>query len=258
LLSQGVLDTLQLAALTREGGLLEDPELLRLADPTQVFYVGVSLGSIEGAVVERDRPVVPRAVFHVAAAPGRRCSSAPATGPCSRISSSPACRRRGTASSATRCRSSTGIRWTPRTTSPSCDEQPLLWQEAIGDDQVPNLTTETLMRGVGATLLEPSVSVPIGIVSSAAPTHPRGVSSTPELGIPPTSTGRLRRRAAHGVPREWEGTKEQVLRFLDPEIRGRRALLREGPVQCFESRGVSDRSPAAVPPRTTRRSTVTS
>ncbi len=76
------------------------------------------------------------------------------------------------------------------------------------------------MRGVGATLLAPEVEVPVGIVSDANPSAPAWSQLDPQLGIPPDVNRPAPRTGAHGVPRTWEGTKAQVLRFLDPDDPG--------------------------------------
>ena len=99
--------------------------------------------------------------------------------------------------------------------------QPVLWQEAIHDEQVANLTTESLARGVGATLLSPSATTPWGLESGEAPL------SGPVLAEfdPLTEVVHLTNRpsevtGAHDAPRGWEGTKLQTLRFLDPDDPG--------------------------------------
>jgi hypothetical protein len=216
LLSQGVLDTLQLSALTREGGLLEDPALLGVADPTQVFYVGVSLGSIEGAVVDAIDPSFRAALLHVGGSTWSTMLERSSNWPVFEdllVAGVPSARDRQLGYALSQ------LYWDPVDPAnyvAELQQRSVLWQESIGDDQVPNLTTETLMRGVGATLLEPSVSVPVGIASSATPTTPAWSQLDPELGIPPDVNRPAPKTGAHGVPREWEGTKEQVLRFLDP------------------------------------------
>jgi hypothetical protein len=219
-LSQGVLDTLQLAALTREGGLLEDPALLGVADPTQVFYVGVSLGSIEGAVVQAIDPSFRAAVLHVGGSTWSTMLERSSNWPVFEdllVAGVPSPRDRQLGYALSQ------LYWDPVDPAGYVAElrqRSVLWQEAIGDDQVPNLTTETLMRGVGAPLLEPAVSVPVGIASSATPIAPAWSQLDPELGIPPDVNRPAPKTGAHGEPREWEGTKEQVLRFLDPEDPG--------------------------------------
>jgi hypothetical protein len=220
LLSQGVLDTLQLTALTRDGGLLDDPALLGVADPTQIFYVGVSLGSIEGAVVDAIDPSFRAALLHVGGSTWSTMLERSSNWPVFEdllVAGVPSARDRQLGYALSQ------LYWDPVDPAnyvAELRERKALWQESIGDDQVPNLTTETLMRGVGATLLEPSVSVPIGIESSATPSTPAWSQFDPELGIPPDINRPAPVTGAHGEPRKWEGTKEQVLRFLDPEDPG--------------------------------------
>lgn len=220
LLSQGVLDTLQLSALTREGGLLEDEALLGVADPDQVFYAGISLGAIEGAVVQALDPSFHAALLHAGGSTWSTMLERSSNWPVFEellVAGVPSAKDRQLAYALSQ------LYWDPVDPAgyvAELRERPILWQEAIGDDQVPNLTTETLMRGVGATLLEPAVAVPFGMASSGSPTVPAWSQLDPQLGIAPDVNRPAPRTGAHDVPREWEGTKQQVLRFLDPDDPG--------------------------------------
>jgi hypothetical protein len=220
MLSQGVLDTLQLSALVRDGGLLDDPALLGLGDPTQVYYVGISLGSIEGAVVQALDPSFRAAVLHVGGSTWSTMLERSSNWPVFEdllVAGVPSAKERQLGYALSQ------LYWDPVDPASYATDlatRPILWQEAVGDDQVPNLTTETLMRGVGAKLLEPAVSVPFGIESTSQPMAPAWSQLDPELGMPPDVNRPAPRTGAHAVPRIWEGTKQQVLRFLQPDDPG--------------------------------------
>ena len=97
----------------------------------------------------------------------------------------------------------------------------VLWQESIGDDQVPNLTTEILARGVGAKLLQPSVTTPFGLETVTGPTQgPAMAQFDSEIGVPPPTNRPSADTATHETPRLWEGAKAQTLLFLDDEAPG--------------------------------------
>jgi hypothetical protein len=230
LLTQGVLDTLQLAALTRAGGLLDDPALLGLANRDQVFYAGVSLGSIEGAVVLALDPAFPAAVLHVGGSTWSTMLERSSNWPVFEdlvVADVPSAKERQLGYALTQ------LYWDPVDPADyavDLRERDILWQEAIGDDQVPNLTTETLMRGVGATLLAPEVEAPIGFTAAPHPRAPVWSQFDPELGIPPNINRPAPVTGAHGEPRKWEGTMVQVLRFLDEDDPGAaQSYCGEGP-----------------------------
>jgi hypothetical protein len=223
MLAQGVLDTIQLSSLVRDGGLLDDPALLGLPDPDALFYFGVSLGSIEGAVLQALDPGFDAAVLHVGGSAWSTMLERSSNWPVFEdlvVADVPSARERQLAYAATQ------LFWDPVDPAGYTAEladRPILWQQAIGDEQVPNLTTELLLRGVGAPLLEPAVDVPEGIETIAGPVleGPAFSQFDPERGLPEESNRPAEVTGAHETPRTWDGMKAQTIRFLDRDDPGR-------------------------------------
>ena len=100
-------------------------------------------------------------------------------------------------------------------------ERSVLWQEAIGDEQVPNITTEILARGAKAPLMTPSANLPPLLDLAEAPASgPILVQFDSEYGMPPEGNRPAEVTGAHDAPRHWEGQQAQVLHFLDPDEPG--------------------------------------
>jgi hypothetical protein len=215
-LAQGVANTLALIALVDEGGLLDDPIFEGLANPDALRYHGISLGGIEGATTLANTDRIPHGVLHVGGSTWstmlERSKNWGSFEPLVEAAiDSPADRQL--------LYSLTQLFWDP--VDPANHGHKLagrsvLWQIALGDDQVPNLTSWTLARAAGASLLEPyGVAVP-GLSAAPGPlAGPAVAQFDPETtdheatNRPSPSTG------AHDTPRGWEGSKRQTLRFLD-------------------------------------------
>lgn len=220
-LAQGVANTVALRKLATEGSLFEDPIFQGKADPSTLRYYGISLGGIEGAVLLALDPAIPHGVLHVGGSTWstmlERSSNWPVFEDLVAYGHhSPADRQLLYAL--------TQLFWDQVDPASYVDElsgRSLLWQESIGDEQVPNLTTESLARGVGATLLAPSVSPVHGLDSAEGPVWgPALVQFDPQVGLPPDQNRPAPVSGAHGAPRLWNGTMEQVLHFLDPTTPG--------------------------------------
>ena len=157
-----------LLALVQEGSLLEHTFFTgdsgqQLGDPDTVVYYGISLGGIEGQVFMAQDPGVEAAVLHV---PGgfwstmlERSTQWPLfelvmedTVP------SPHDRQLLYAISQLFWDPVDPVSWTGE-----LGAQTILMQEAIGDEQVPNMTTEALARSIGLPLLSPEVRLPYGL-----------------------------------------------------------------------------------------------
>ena len=216
-LSQGVANTVALRKLVTEGGLLDDPLLEGKADPSTLRYFGISLGGIEGAVLMAVDPEIPHGVLHVGGSTWSTMLERSSNWPtfeelASFAHESPADRQLLYAASQ--------LFWDeadPASFAVELQGRSVLWQESIGDEQVPNLTTESLARGAGATLLTPAVTAVHGLATGAAPLQgPVLAQFDPQVGLPAEQNRPAEVSGAHGAPRHWNGTIEQTLRFLDP------------------------------------------
>ena len=216
-LGQGVANTLALSAWLREGDLADDPELLGLPDRSTLLYYGISLGSIEGAVMLSQQQAITHAVLHVGGSAWSTMLERSSNWPQFELlvsNSVPEPKDRQLLYAASQ------LFWDEGDPASFIDDlagRSLLWQESMEDDQVPNLTTELLGRSVGAKLLTPSVTSPSGFPVGAAPMEGPAMSQfDPQLEPCEDANRPCERTGAHGVPRRWEGTKLQTLRFLDP------------------------------------------
>lgn len=216
-LAQALANQQALVRLVLEGGLLEDPELGGLADPGRLYYYGISLGGIEGAVLLAHEPRLEHAVLHAAGSTWstmlERSFAWQSLEPLV-VESVPSPRDRQILYAASQ------LWWDPvdpATVAAELAGRSILWQECLGDDMVPNLSTELLARGVGATLLTPSTTAPEGIPTAAGPlTGPALFQFDPELEPPPDANRPAERTHAHNIPRLWESAIAQTARFLDP------------------------------------------
>jgi len=100
---------------------------------------------------------------------------------------------------------------------------PVLLQEALHDEQVPNLTTRALARAANFPAVGPMVEEPWAIARVAAPTP--GLSSAyvqydPLREAPVDANRPAAVTGAHGAPRNWPGYRLQTLTFLDRRTLG--------------------------------------
>ena len=96
-------------------------------------------------------------------------------------------------------------------------EATVLWQESIGDEQVPNLSTRALVRSVGAPQMAPVVEDSYGIEVVDGPLPPGAIAMTqfdPETELPPDGNRPAPVTRAHNRPRLWDGTQTQIIQFL--------------------------------------------
>ena len=217
-LTQGVANTLALASLVADGDLLTDPVFGGLGQRDALRYFGISLGGIEGAttLANADPAVLRYGVFHVGGSTWstmleRSKNWSSFEGLVEAGIESPADRQSLYALSQ--------LFWDPVDPAVYADrlvDREVLWQIALGDDQVPNLTSWTLARGAGATLLSPAATPVPGLDEGAAPTRGPAVAqfdpeTTDYEGVnrPSPETN------AHDLPRLWPGMQAQVRRFLD-------------------------------------------
>ena len=111
----------------------------------------------------------------------------------------------------------------------------IIWQEAIGDEQVANMTTRMLARAAGASHLEPVVEAVDGIPVMEGPVDlPGYVQLDPEVTMPDEENRPATPSGAHSNPRTWPGVRRQVREFLDWESPGN-LLHFCGDAPCSES-----------------------
>ncbi|MSQ03028.1 MAG: hypothetical protein EXR71_14260 [Myxococcales bacterium] len=215
MLVQGVVDTRALAVLLRDGALLADPLFAGLADPATIWYYGISLGGIEGAVTLANQDVVSRGVLHVGGAAWATMLERSSNWPpfdivVTRTFPDPWDRQLLYAT--------TQLYWDsvdPATYADRLAGGTWLWQQSMGDEQVPNVTTELLARSVGLPLGTPAVTTPLGLAPSAMPLTGAALTQFDPEVEPPDATNRpASRSGAHAAPRMWEGTQAQAAHFL--------------------------------------------
>lgn len=219
-LAQGVANAAALVKLIQDGDLLDDPLFAGLADRSTLRYYGISLGGIEGAVLTSQTPALSHAVLHVGGSTWstmleRSVHWTLFEDALLRTLPDPGDRQLAYAASQ--------LFWDPVDPANYTDdlrERSVLFQLAVGDDQVPNLSTYTLARGVGATVLSPSPHPVAGLSEQAAPGTPAIALFDPEQGNDEASNRPATDTTSHETPRTWEGAKLQVLRFLEVDDPG--------------------------------------
>ncbi|HMV69650.1 MAG TPA: hypothetical protein PKA64_22600 [Myxococcota bacterium] len=220
-LIQGVANTEALIQLVVDGDLLTDPIFRGLPDRETFRYYGISLGSIEGAVTLANTDRIEHAVLHVGGSTWstmleRSSNWTPFEEFITTTIESPGDRQL--------LYSVSQLLWDPVDPALYGDalaDRSILWQAAIGDDQVSNVTTWTLARAVGMKLVQPDVLQPYGVDVVASPAiGPALTQFDPELGDHDGDNRPSPKTLAHDTPRDWEGTILQTLRFLDRDDPG--------------------------------------
>jgi hypothetical protein len=213
-LTQGVSNNLSLIRLLKEGTLLDDPAFGGKADRSRIYWYGISLGSIEGAVTLANQSTIDTAVLHVGGSAWSTMLERSSNWTVFEVLV-----QRGIVDPYDRqlLFSLTQMLWDPVDPASYAEDlqgRTFLWQESIGDDQVPNLTTELLMRSIGVPLGTPAVTSPLDASTVALPTTgPAFTQFDPELGMPAEENRPSEVTHAHGVARTWEGTIAQTVHF---------------------------------------------
>lgn len=221
-LAQGVANATALARLVLDGGLLDDPELQGLPDRDTVRYYGISLGSIEGAVLLTLEPRLEHAVLHVGGGAWMTMferSYAWSSLEPSVVAAVPSARDRQLLYAISQLHFDPVD---PGGVAGELSDRSVLWQEAMGDELVSNLTTGIITRAAGATQLDPYVEAVDPLASGAAPlSGPALAQYDPELGRPADENRPpAESSGAHTTPRHWEACQSQIVRFLDPDDPG--------------------------------------
>lgn len=234
-LTQGVANVIALSRLIQETDILEHPELLGLPDTGDIRYYGISLGGIAGAVTVANNDRISHAVLHVGGGAWSTMlerSSQWIPFDWLMIDYVPSPRDRQLLYALSQ------LYWDPVDPMNHVDAlkgRSVVWQEAIGDEQVANMTTRMLARAVAATQLEPIVEPVDGIPTMVGPvTLPAYVQLDPELPIPNLENRPAAPSGAHSNPRTWPGVRKQIAEFLDWETPG--AVMHHcGDLPCSES-----------------------
>ena len=227
LLVQSQLAVREITEALRDGGWFDDPVFAgasgqSLPDADQLTYYGISLGGIEGAVLMAQAPPVQAAVLHVPGAMWgtmlERSSNwelfealfVPAV-------PNPTDRQLLYALSQLWWDPVDPIHYTTELAT-----APVLLQVSVGDEQVPNLVAEALVRSAGLPLVEPLVTNP-GLEVAALPVEDGTaamVQFDPEVPLPDPTNRPAEVTNAHTLPRLWSGQRGQVVTFLNPDRPG--------------------------------------
>jgi hypothetical protein len=221
-LHQGVADVTALTRLVLEGDLLDAPELEGLPDKSRLGYYGISLGGIAGAVMVANNDRIEHAVLHVGGSAWSTMlerSSQWIPFDWIMVDQVPSSRDRQLLYAASQ------LFWDPVDPANHVDMlrgRSVIWQESIGDEQVPNMTTEMIARAAGAELLLPSFTEVAGLETTREPAGggPVLVQLDPELEMPAEENRPGTPTLAHSIPRRWAGTHQQIIRFLDQDDPG--------------------------------------
>ena len=216
-LTQGIANVVALSRLITEGDILQDPELLGLPDTNgELRYYGISLGGIAGAVTIANNPRLSHAVFNVGGGAWSTMlerSSQWIPFDWIMVEKVPSNQNRQLLYALSQ------LYWDPVDPMNHVEAlvgRSILWQEAIGDEQVPNMTTRTLVRAVGANHLEPVYEHVLGVPSAPGPlSGPAYVQYDPELPHPAELNRPGVPSGAHSRSRTWLGSRLQVAHFLD-------------------------------------------
>ena len=194
-----------------------------LVDPTRVYYYGISLGGIQGANLMAHTADIDYGVLHVGGAIWstmlERSSNWTAFETMMEYGVEDPLERQV-------LYAVSQLMWDPVdpiTHAQALVGRSLLWQESMGDEQVPNLTTHALARSVGLPLLSPAVEPVLGLVETEGPLGPGAAALAqfdPELGRPHDTNRPSEETGAHYFPRHCEPVHQQIELFLQAGTEG--------------------------------------
>jgi hypothetical protein len=222
-LVQGQANMATLIALLQDGAFSQDPVFSGrqgqpLLDASQIFYYGISLGGIEGAVALAQDPPFSGTVLHVGGGAWSTMLERSSNWTVFEFVlvdkvEDPAERQVLYAASQLWWDPVDPMSWTSELSAKN-----MLFQEAIGDEQVANLTTEALARSIGLEVLEPTVRTPFAVepVGPLPPGSRALAQFDPETALPEDGNRPAAVTGAHGGPRLWTGTRRQVIDYLRP------------------------------------------
>jgi hypothetical protein len=236
-LQQGVANALALERLVRTRFREAEPFQAAggggsLIDPDRILYYGISLGGIEGTTLVANAEFIRFGVFHVPGAVWTSMLERSAN-----WEDYDRVMRQWTPDPVDRqvLYAVSQMFWDP--VDPITHHLRIraksgLWQEAMGDAQVPNLSTDLMARSVGVPLLQPSVDHPPALDESAAPLPPGSsavVQFDPGCGRTVPGNRPNEENHAHGAVRNREETLAQIRAFFAPGAEGTIIHPCEGP-----------------------------
>lgn len=194
-----------------------------LVDPTQIYLCGVSMGSIEGAVLVANDAPLDASILHIGGADWSTLlerSNEWGLFETFVVPSMPDPHDRQLAYSISQ------LWWDPVDGLAYADDlqdKSVLLQENLGDDLVHNMTTRSLARSIGLPVLVPNTADAWGI-AHAQPDLPAGsralVQYDPELGEPDDVNRPSPATGAHTASIGWTGVIEQAIDFVTPDLAG--------------------------------------
>ncbi|MEQ1504117.1 MAG: hypothetical protein ABMB14_17875 [Myxococcota bacterium] len=228
LLVQGQTNTRTLIEAASTGDLLDDPVFAGasgqpLADRDHLYYYGISLGAIEGAVFLAQDPPVDAGALHVGGASWSTMLERSSNWAAFELLIGGAI---DSAADRQVLYALSALWWDavdPMAYTDALATRSFLLQESVNDEQVPNLTTEAFARSVGLPVLAPTDVAPYGIPAVDGPLPPGSralVRFDPQLPAPDPANRPAAVTGAHGTPRGWPGARLQVIDFLTPGLEG--------------------------------------
>lgn len=220
LLAQSQLGLRQLAEALRAGDLLDDPVFQGRSGQSlpseDLDYYGISLGGIQGAVFLEAGAPVDQAVLHV---PGSMWSTM-----LERSSNYTALELLLSNNVPLSHERQLLYAWSQQHWDPADPigrpgalgaDTPVLLQEALGDEQVPNLTTRALVRSAGLPAVGPTAEPAWGLEPVDAPFTGSGWVQYRTGKAPPVDANQPAEvSGAHDFPRHLPEQREQTLTFL--------------------------------------------
>ena len=224
-LTQGVSNVKALSRLILETDILSDPALMGLPNTELgLRYYGISLGGIAGAVTLANTPAIEHAVFNVGGGAWSTMLERSAQWipfDWIMVEQIPSPRDRQLLYALSQ------LFWDPVDPfnhTEALKGRSVLWQESLGDEQVPNMTTRMLARAVEATHLGPIIEAVPDLEVQASPVRgPAYVQYDPETERPVEANRPGVPSGAHGAIRVWQGCRDQIAHFNDAEAPGEAA-----------------------------------
>jgi len=194
-----------------------------LVDPDRVYYFGISLGGINGANMMAHSQELDYAVLHVGGAIWSTMLERS-----SNWTSFEGLMEVGVEDPLDRqvLYAVSQLMWDP--VDPISHTQDLvgrslLFQESLGDEQVPNMCTDALVRSLGLPLLAPAVEPVHGLDELAGPLGPAAaamVQFDPQMGRPHDTNRPSEDTGAHHFIRHTEQVHAQVAAFFERGAEG--------------------------------------